>query len=128
MATSLNKIETVRSLLDSYDSSPTECDGMTRICSTVLHHKNIPHQVMSGQCLYNFKLLLPIHYWIDLQEELDSWRVDYRLRMWLGNRSDVPHGIFQPQLFDSVKYNGTKIKCLPLPNDLLQILCNSFNL
>jgi hypothetical protein len=35
--------------------------------------------------------------------------VDYRARMWLGNREDVPHGVFWPPDWPQVYHDGTTV-------------------
>lgn len=65
-------------LLSAYDSSPTECDGMTRLCHTLLYQVKVPHQVKCGVARSGDKLL-PLHFWTNLTEHLQGYRVDYRL-------------------------------------------------
>lgn len=105
-------------LLDPYDSSPTECDGMTQICHTVLHKEGIPHQVMFGVCRHGIKLL-PIHFWINLESGM---RVDYRLRMWFGTKTKIPHGIFDPAQFPAIEYEGVSVDLPPLSSAIFQAL------
>lgn len=97
-------------------SSLTEYDGMTSVCHTVLTRENVPHVCMVGVCRYGAKRL-PIHLWIDLQEELKGYRVDYSLRMWLGDSSNVPHGVFRPGEFPKVSYQEASPRNLPLLSD-----------
>ncbi len=33
------------------------------------------------------------HFWVVLD---DGWLVDLRLRMWLGDHDNIPHGVFHP--------------------------------
>lgn len=107
-------ITSVQRLLDPYDSSLTECDGMTQICHTLLYRAGIPHQTKIGVCRYNGNLL-PLHFWIDLSEQLQGWRIDYRLQMWFGKLGHIPHGIFLPKDFSDVEYEGISIDPEPLP-------------
>ncbi len=75
----------IRALFDQYDRSLIEwCDGNTRICHTILLRENIPHVCMIGVCCYGGDKRLPVHLWIDLKEDLESYRVDYSARRWLG--------------------------------------------
>lgn len=101
-------------LLSPCDSSPTECDGMTQLCHTLLYHADIPHIVKCGVCRYGSNLL-PLHFWIDLTEQLQSYRVDYRLQMWFGKSNKIPHGIFLPEKFHLVEYEGIRLDLEPLP-------------
>lgn len=91
----------IRKLLNPYDSSPTECDGMTRICHSVLDQHGIEHQVMVGAISAGAREMSP-HFWIDLP---DGTRIDYRARLWLGNEG-IPHGVFSPQDFPDVCYQA----------------------
>lgn len=112
----------IRELLNSYDSSPTECDGMTRICHTVLCNNDIPHNVQFGICQYQTQLI-PVHFWIELGNELGGWYVDYRLRMWLeGKNKHIPHGVFQLAKFPEIKYQGVTIAIEPMPKIIFQAL------
>lgn len=102
-------------LLNPYDSSPTECDGMTQLCHTLLYEAKVPHIVKCGVCSYGINLL-SLHFWIDLTERLQGYRVDYRLRMWFGKSADVPHGIFLAEKFAHIQYEGIHLELEPLPN------------
>lgn len=55
----------IKQLLDPYDDSQTECDGMTRICHTVLTNHGIPHHSMFGVLTLQNQEIEP-HFWIDL--------------------------------------------------------------
>jgi hypothetical protein len=115
-------IPQVRSLLDPLDSSPTECDGMTRLCHTVLAQHGIAHTVYFGACRYQTQWI-QAHYWIDLAGPLQGWRVDYRLRLWLkGEVEALPHGVFQPEQFPQVQYLGGRVELEPLSDSLFQLL------
>jgi hypothetical protein len=107
----------IQQLLDPYDSSQTECDGMTQICHTVLAQHNIEHQPMAGSLRTQEQVIEP-HFWIDLP---NGERIDYRASMWLGSEG-VPHGVFNPQDFPDVIYEGDFIELKPLPDVVFQIL------
>jgi len=115
-------IHQVQTLLDPLDRSPTECDGMTRLCHTVLVQHQIPHAVYFGACRYQSQGIHP-HYWIDLCGPLQGWRVDYRLRLWLrGENQALPYGVFQPEQFPQVQYLGNPVELEVLPDGLFQLL------
>lgn len=115
-------VQQVRSLLDPLDHSPTECDGMTRLCHTVLTQHQIPHTVYFGACHYQAQWI-QAHYWIDLDDPLQGWRVDYRLRLWLrGEAEALPHGVFQPEQFRQVQYLRGRVELEPLSDSLFQLL------
>lgn len=108
----------IRALLDVYDRSLTDFDVMTSVYHTVLTRENVPHVCMVGVCRYGAKRL-PIHLWIDLQGDLEGYRVDYSLRMWLGNSPDIPHGVFRPDEFPKVSYQEASPRNLPLLSNRL---------
>ncbi len=112
-------IDLVRQLLDPYDSTQTECDGLTKICSTVLNKHNIPHQPMAGTLTYE-DLKFPIHLWINLP---NGFTIDYRARMWLGNDETIPHGIFKLSDYPDVIYEGEFIEIEPLSQVIFDVLC-----
>jgi hypothetical protein len=115
-------IHQVQALLDPLDSSPTECDGMTRLCHTRLAQHQIPHTVYCGACRYQGQGGYP-HFWIDLAGKWQSWRVDYRLRSWLpGDPQALPHGVFQPEQFPQVHYQGEPVEMGLLSESLFQVL------
>jgi hypothetical protein len=102
-------------------NSSTECDGMTQICHTVLLREAIPHVCMVGVCCYGARRL-PAHLWIDLLDDLQGYRIDYRARLWLGDFSDIPHGVFRPQEFPKVSYEGSPRVLPSLSNHLFKVL------
>ena len=113
------QIDVIRELLDPYDSTPTECDGLTQLCSTVLKKQGISHQPMAGILSYK-KSTVPIHLWINLP---DGFRIDYRARMWLGQSETIPHGIFKPSDYPVVIYEGEPIELEPLSQVVFDVLC-----
>ncbi len=119
------RIHDLRSMLDEYEGSQTECDGRTRIIHTALTRENIPHQCIIGECRYNAQTL-GMHFWIDLLGDLEGWRIDYCLRMWFGDENELPHGVFHVLDFTNILYKGASVQLLPLPDWLFQILIRPF--
>ncbi len=74
------------------DDCQIECNGMSWSVSYLLDQAGIEHECMLGFVIDEFsgQAVTP-HYWIKLE---DDWIIDYRLRMWLGDTDDVPHGVF----------------------------------
>lgn len=104
-------IHTLKGLLDPYDPCQLECDGLTSALHTVLLIHRIPHQVYCGSVHDPVQTAqVNPHYWIQTATE----RVDYRLRMWLGNLAHVPHGILSLDLPTEVQYVGHQIDLPPL--------------
>ncbi|NEU77574.1 hypothetical protein G1O98_00355 [Nostoc sp. UIC10630] len=114
--------EIIKQLLNPYDSSQTECDGMTRICHTVLTNHSIEHQPMFGVLTQHHQHIEP-HFWIDLPS---GERIDYRAKMWLKGEG-IPHGIFHPQDFPDVIYTGEPIELDVLSPTLFEILTLEFD-
>lgn len=74
------------------DECEIECNGMTWAISYLLTQAGIEHECFAGYVLseYTGEAVTP-HYWIKLR---DGWYIDFRLRMWLGDNDEVPHGVF----------------------------------
>ncbi|BAY14213.1 hypothetical protein [Calothrix sp. NIES-2098] len=114
--------EIIKQLLDPYDSSQTECDGMVRICHTVLTNHGIEHQPMYGVVTLQNQGIEP-HFWIDLPS---GERIDYRAKMWLKGEN-IPHGIFYPQDFPDIIYTGEPVELDVLPPVLFEMLTLRFD-
>ncbi len=59
------------------------------------------------------------HMWLRLSKPAAI--VNYRARMWLGNRQNIPHGIFQLDEYP-VLYDGEVIEVTPFSDALFQVL------
>lgn len=92
------------------DPTPAECDGATNILHFLLTYAQIPHQPMVGHVLYEGQGI-PLHYWITLQGGV--WTLDLRLRMWLGQRGRIPHGLFITDNWPKVQYHGEPVQLDP---------------
>jgi hypothetical protein len=116
----------IKQLLDPFDSTATECDGMTNLCHTILLQNNIDHQPMKGLLIYQEAVVS--HVWIDLSCDHSVAlcnRIDYRARMWLGNSEEIPHGIFNPSLFPDVNYQGNPFYLKPLHPVIFDVLAST---
>lgn len=101
----------VREIVEPFVLAPVECDGFTRIAHTALFNEGIAHTCMKGRMIQvTGNQALPIHFWIVLA---DGHVVDYRARMWLGDDTTVPHGVFNPAQFPTWAYSGEAVN-LPL--------------
>lgn len=85
--TNLPTADHIRALTEHVDALPVECDGATRLVSLALHEAGIEYSVWNGVIPNG----LP-HWWVMLLCQEGLVRVDYRLRMWLGE--NAPHGVF----------------------------------
>jgi len=110
----------LKELLSLYDSCKLECDGLTRVLHTVLSQEGIEHSCLIGSLvLIESHKGSPLHFWIVLP---DGSYIDYRARMWLGDRADVPHGIFNPVDYPKVAYSGSSMELDILSPSLFAVL------
>lgn len=89
-------------LTEPYSYCPLECDGLTKVLTTLLQEQAIPHTVYSGTIAPSTIQSKGgiVHQWIEVETADEGRRtLDYRVRQWFGSRSEVPHGIFDPALF-----------------------------
>lgn len=86
----LSKKLVLDGIISSYEHLPLECDGFSRVVSYVLGKAEIKHECWIGFIHYKGKKIL--HYWIELP---DGTKIDYRAKMWFGDKEDVPHGLFK---------------------------------
>jgi hypothetical protein len=119
----INKIDTIRKLLEPYLQLPLECDGMTRVITYLLDEKKIPHSVFLGAIQVrggNGKGRFAPHYWIRLEtDEI----VDFRSRMWFDGDESIPQGIFKED-GKTISYVGVEIN-FPVSKEVFQILINT---
>lgn len=76
---------------------------MTRVVTYLLGRAKIDHLVFIGMLTFDGKRVVHPHWWVDLP---DGRRIDYRARMWAGDRPEVPHGLFLPKDFPRTGYFG----------------------
>lgn len=95
------------------DVCPIECEALSQVISRLLIDAGVPHQVMRGYArdMRTLHCVIP-HVWICLP---DGFIIDLRLRMWLGDRDCIPHGIF-PEAGAGIAYHGS-----PDVNDMLDL-------
>lgn len=74
------------------DDCQLECNGISWALSHKLTEAGIEHECMAGYVLRaGTREIISPHFWIELPGD---WVLDLRLRMWLGDTDDVPHGLF----------------------------------
>lgn len=113
----------VLSLLEQWETRGLECDGQTRVFTTVLQEQNILHTCMVGTLTHTAtNERVPVHFWIELP---DGFTVDYRARLWLGESDEIPHGIFLKEEYPQVVYSGMAISLPPLPPAVFQALTDT---
>ncbi|WP_197477060.1 hypothetical protein [Paenibacillus glucanolyticus] len=108
------------SILNQLDCCNLECDGMTRIISYILNRSGVNHRAMAGSIRDRVtnKIIQP-HLWIVIEDETN---IDYRAKMWLGDREDIPHGVFEPREWSRVEYCGQALETSELNDSISHIL------
>ncbi len=109
-----------KSTLARVNALQLECDGLTRVISTLLQRDGVDHRVFVGQLEVDGVGTIDYHWWIDL---LDGTLCDLRARMWLGEFQDVPHGVFAPS--DLQRYlakEEIEVRSVALIPPLFQVL------
>ena len=108
--------DAIHQLLEPYINAPVECDGFTRLAHTALEQAEIPHACMVGRVTSaDGHRQSPTRFWIQLH---DGRLIDYRARMWLGDESSVPHGVFTPGEYAGWQHQGADIE-LPVLSPIL---------
>lgn len=112
----------VPALFAAVDPLPLECDGLTRVLSTVFQRHGIEHVVCIGHLSVDGLGEIPYHWWIRFA---NGEVCDLRARMWLGDEPQVPHGIFSP--LSHHHYQSTDEPALgsvQLPHAIFSMLAN----
>ncbi|MBB3105256.1 hypothetical protein [Azomonas macrocytogenes] len=101
------------------DECKLECDGMTYIISHLLTHAGITHKRMVGYVDDQLtRQVIHPHCWIELP---GGYVIDFRLRMWLGDCDQIPHGVFDPD-GTGLLYHGQEQEQPSPPLDLLELM------
>lgn len=107
-----DSLEELQANLQYLDDCRLECDGMTYAIASALQKANITHKRMVGHVYWNpGQSVVDPHCWIELSE---GAVIDFRLRLWLGDDDEVPHGIFKPDPL-ALRYVGQE-QTTALPN------------
>lgn len=114
------KCDALESALSMLDQCQVECDGMTALISYVLQREGIEHFRMVGAAIHQrtHETVFP-HCWVELPEI--GKVIDFRLRMWLGDTDEIPHGVFS-KVNDVIEYRGDVHATAPLPKGIAQII------
>lgn len=112
-------------VLDKLDECYLECDGLTTVISSLLSTAEVYHKVFVGRASHSGGRRIAPHLWVELE---DGTVIDYRLRMWLGNLSVIPHGIFNPDEYPDVHYDGQERSCYGPRDAVALILCMTANI
>jgi hypothetical protein len=116
----------VRQITDQYAECNLECDGMTNVLHFYLAQEEIEHTPMQGSIedTRTQKDKMSPHRWIELETKEGKVIIDYRARMWLGQREEVPHGVFLPASYQHITYTGSSISLPELPEPVIKFLIN----
>ena len=107
----------LQALVKHLEFAPVECDGMSRLVATVLSQQGIPFQGMVGSIVPKDTNYRIPHFWVQVGDLV----IDYRAQMWLGDASDVPHGVVRAEDYPGI-YEGEPFHLEALPESLFQIM------
>lgn len=84
-----------------------DSNSMTFVISNALSEHGIFHQCRVGyvEDRQSGTITFP-HCWIELEQ---GWCIDLRLRQWLVDEDEIPHGVFQLFDYPRVRYQGTAL-------------------
>ena len=97
-----------------------ECDGFTNVVTYLLTEAGIDHTCYKGHVSSGGMPAIPYHLWV----EVGGYILDYRCRMWLGERLSVPHGCFLPSEYPDFGYSGVPT-ILDVPKLIYEFLIES---
>ncbi|ELN3182602.1 hypothetical protein ACK3Z9_04980 [Aeromonas caviae] len=99
-----------------------DCDGMTYVISHLLRKGGIPHRSYIGYVKdeKHGDLVVP-HCWVKLEGDGD-WVIDLRLRTWLGDDDEVPHGVFQLAGWSRFTYRGQSMAGIDLDEEAVEAM------
>lgn len=99
-----------------------DSDCMTYVISKILDEHGVFHQCRVGCAEDRLShMTTSPHCWIELEQ---GWCIDLRLRQWLGDEDDLPHGVFQPSDYPRVRYQGTALLVPHFDREDLMVMTN----
>lgn len=93
----MNKSQ-IQKLIEPFENSEVECDGMSKIISYLLYSNGIRYKHVFGQLIDLKKNTEIYHEWIVWNNHI----IDYRARMWFG--PTAPNGIFKENTVTKFSY------------------------
>ena len=106
----------------SLEDARVDSDCMTFVISKILDDRGVFHQCRVGYAEDRLsRMTTAPHCWIELEQ---GWCIDLRLRQWLGDEDDLPHGVFQPSNYPRVRYQGTALLVPRLDVEDLKAMTN----
>lgn len=112
--------EELNTLFDPIQHAELECDGFSRIVSSMLIEAGCKPQLMAGTITVRGKVVRP-HLWV----ELSGLIIDYQVRRWVGDHPWVPHGVFSSAETEAV-YEGAEISASVIPAGIRAVMLMSF--
>lgn len=104
------------------EEANTDSNCMTSVISNALSEQGIFHQCRIGYAEDRMtQMTTAPHCWIELEQ---GWCIDLRLRQWLGDEDDLPHGVFQQSNYPRVRYQGTAWMISSLDTEDLRAMTN----
>ena len=104
------------------EDAKIDSDCMTSVISNALSERGIFHQCRIGYAEDRLsRMTTSPHCWVELEQ---GWCIDLRLRQWLGDEDDLPHGVFQPSDYPRVRYQGTALLVPRLDVEDLKAMTN----
>lgn len=89
------------------DGLNLDSDEAVNLVSQQLTEADIFHQCRIGSVKDKVNGIYTLrHRWVELE---DGWCVDFKVREWLGDEDDIPHGVFRFCDYPRVKYYGTPL-------------------
>jgi hypothetical protein len=106
----------------SLEDARVDSDCMTFVISKILDDRGVFHQCRVGYAEDRLsRMTTAPHCWVELEQ---GWCIDLRLRQWLGDEDDLPHGVFQPTNYPRVRYQGTALVVPHLDVEDLRAMTN----
>lgn len=113
----------IASITDAFDHLPLECDGITNVIHYHLSRANIDHNVFFGTVSNRVSGQdFSPHYWVEVTVDEGTAIIDYRVRYWLGEDGDTPHGVFLKHQFPHMDYEGSEHHIPVLPENVIRLL------
>ena len=95
---------------------------MIFVISNALSERGIFQQCRIGYAEDRLSRMTTVpHCWVELEQ---GWCIDLRLRQWLGDEDDLPHGVFQPSDYPRARYHGTALLVPRLDVGDLKVMTN----
>jgi len=107
----------------SLEDARVDSDCMTFVISKILDDRGVFHQCRVGYAEDRLsRMTTAPHCWVELEQ---GWCIDLRLRQWLGDEDDLPHGVFQPSDYPRARYQGTALLVPRLDVEDLRAMTNA---